>query len=65
MTKTIYLGLSILEISKTLIQEFWCNYMKPKYRDRAKLCYIDSDSFAIYIEREDFYKNIAGNLKMV
>ena len=63
MTKTIYLGLSILQISKTLIQEFWCNYMKPKYRDRAKLCYIDSDSFVIYIETEDFYKNIAGNFE--
>ena len=43
MTKPIYLGLSILEISKLLMYEFWCDYMKPTYGDNVKLCYIDDD----------------------
>ena len=58
MNKPIYLGLSILEISKILIYEFWYDYMKPKYGDNVKLCYMDTDSFIIYIKTEDFYKDI-------
>ena len=38
MSKPIYLVMSILGISKTPMYEFWCNYIKPKYQDRAKLC---------------------------
>ena len=45
MNKPIYLGLSILEISKILMYEFWYDYMKPKYGDNAKLCYMDTDDF--------------------
>ena len=56
MTDSIHLGLSILDITKTLMYEFWYDYIKPKYGDRAKLCYMDS--FVIYIETEDFYKDI-------
>ena len=54
MNKHLYLGMSILSISKTLMWEFWCDYIKPKYRDRAKLCYTDTDSFVIHIKTEDF-----------
>ena len=49
MNKPIYLGLSILEISKTLVYEFWYDYMKPKYVDNVKLCYMDTDSFIMHI----------------
>ena len=63
MNKPIYLGLSILEISKTLIYEFWCDYMKPKYGDNVKLCYMDTDSFIMYIKREDFYEDIANDVE--
>ena len=49
MNKPIYLGLSILKISKTLMYEFWYDYMKPKYVDNVKLCYIDTDSFIMHI----------------
>ena len=35
MNKSVYLGLSILEISKTLMYEFWYDYMKPKYGDKV------------------------------
>ena len=57
-----YLGLPILEISKTLMYEFWCDYMKPKYGDNTKLCYIDTDSFIMHIKTEDFYKDIADDV---
>ena len=43
--KPVYLRLSILEISKTLMYEFWYDYIKPKYRDNAKLCYIDTQFY--------------------
>ena len=63
MNKPIYLGMSILDISKTLMYEFWYDYIKPKYGDRAKLCYTDTDSFVIYIKTEDFYKGIANDVE--
>ena len=63
MNKPIYLGLSILDISKTNMYEFWYGYIKPKYRDRAKLCYTDTGSFVTYIKTEDFYKDIASDVE--
>ena len=48
MNKPIYLGLSILEISKILMYEFWYDHMKPKYNDNVKLCYMDSDNFVMH-----------------
>ena len=63
MSKPIYLGLSILEISKTLMYEFWYDYMKPKYGNKAKLCYTDTDSFIINIKTNDFYEDIASDVE--
>ena len=63
MNKPVYLGLSMLEISKTLMYEFWYDYIKPKYRNNAKLGYMDTDSFIIQIKTEDFYKDIADDVK--
>ena len=57
MNKLIYLGLSILEISKLLMYEFWYDYMKPKYGNNVKLCYMDIESFIMNIKTEDFYKD--------
>ena len=54
MNKPIYLGQAILDISKTLMYEFWYDYIKPKYGDKARLCYMDTDSFVIYVKTEDF-----------
>ena len=58
MNKPIYLGLSILEISKILMYEFWYDYMKPKYNDDVKLCYMDTDSFVMYIKTKDISDDI-------
>ena len=63
MNKPVYLGMSILDISKTLMYEFWYDYIKPKYRDKAKLCYMDTDSFAIHIFTEDFFEDIANDVE--
>ena len=43
--------------------EFWYDYIKPKYEDKAKLCYTDTDSFVVYIETEEFYKDIANDVE--
>ena len=59
MNKPGYLGQAILDISKTLMYEFWYDYIKPKYNEKAKLCYMDTDSFIIHIFTEEFYKDIA------
>ena len=61
MIKPIYLGISILDISKTLMYEFWCDYIKPESQDKAKLCYMDTDSFIIHIKTKEFYKDIAND----
>ena len=61
MNKPIYLGLSILDISK-ILYEFWCDYMKPKYGNRVKLCYMDMDSFVMNIKTSDFYKDISNDV---
>ena len=63
MNKPIYLGLSILEISKILMYEFWYDYMKPKYNDNVKLCYMDTDSFIMNIKTNDFYKDISNDVE--
>ena len=61
MNKPMYLGQAMLDISKTLKYEFWYDYIKPKYGDKARLCYMDTDSFVIFIKTEDFYIDIAGD----
>ena len=63
MTKLKSLGLSILDISKALMYKFWYDHIKPKYEDRAKLCYMDTNIFVIYIETKDFYKDIADDIE--
>ena len=62
MNKPISLGLSILEISKILMYEFWYDYMKPKYNDNVRLYYMDTDSFVMHIKTNDFYKDISDDV---
>ena len=63
MNKLVYLRLSILEFSKILMYEFWHDYIKSNYKDNTKLCYMDTDSFIIYIKTEDFCNDIADDAK--
>ena len=60
MNKPIYLGMSILDTSKTLMYEFWYDY---SINHRAKLCDTDTDSFISYIITENFYKDIANDVE--
>ena len=62
MNKPIAVGQAILDISKTLMYEFWYDYLKPKYQDNIKLCYMDTDSFRIQIETDDFFKDISNDV---
>ena len=62
MNKPIYLGLSILDISKITMCEFWYDYVKIKYQDRARLCYMDTDSFVVNIKTKDFDKDISQDV---
>ena len=63
MNKLIYLGLSIMEISKILMYEFWYDNMKRKYDNDVKLCYMDTDSFIMNIKTNDFYEGIANDVE--
>ena len=62
MNKPVYLGMPILEINKTLMYEFWYDYIKLKYQSNAKLSYMDTDSFIIHIKTGDFYVRIANDI---
>ena len=64
MNKPIYLGMSILDISKTLMYEFWYDYLKPKYGNKAKLCYTDTDGFIIHITTEDLFEDISNDVEL-
>ena len=63
MNKPTYLGIWILDMSKTLIYGFWYDYVKPKYKDKAKLCYMNTDSFVINIFTEDLFEDISNDVE--
>ena len=54
VNKPVYLGMSILDVTKTLMYEFWYDYVKTKYQDKAQLCYMDTGSFIIHIKLKNF-----------
>ena len=63
MNKPVYLGMSILDLSKTVMFDFHYKYIKPKYNNKAKLLFTDTDSFLYEIQTEDFYKDISGDVR--
>ena len=63
MNKLVYFCLSTLETNKTLMYEFWYDYIKPKYQHNVKLCYIDTGGFTIHNKIKDVYKDIANDVE--
>ena len=63
MNKPVYLGMCILDLSKVIMFDFHYKYIKPKYGNKAKLLFTDTDSFLYEIQTEDFYKDIAGDVR--
>ena len=63
MNKPVYRGQAILNLSKTLMYDFHYDYMRPKYGSKVKLYYMDTDSFVYKTETEDFYRDIAKDVK--
>ena len=63
MNKAVYLVLSILDLSKTVMYEFWYDYVKPKYRENSKLCYTNIDNFIVHVKTGDIYKSLQKMLK--
>ena len=63
MNKPVYLYSAILDLNKTVMYEFWSDYVKPKYGEKAKLCYMDAGSFIVYLKTDGIYKNIAKDVE--
>ena len=63
MNKPVYLGMTIINVSKTLMYEFWDNYLQPKYDNKAKLSYMDTDSFVLNIFTKDFSEDIKNDVE--
>ena len=63
MNKPVYSGLSILELGKTLMHQFWDDSIKPKYGENAKLCYLDTNNFIVHVKTDDTFKDIGEDVK--
>ena len=63
MNKRVYLGLSIIELSKIFMYEIWHDYVKPKYGEKGKLCCMDTDNFIVYIKTDDIYEDIQEDVE--
>ena len=64
MNKPVYLGLSILELSKIFRYDFCYDYVKPKYDEKTKLSYTNTYSFIVYIKTDDIYKDIVEDVEI-
>ena len=63
MNKPVHLGFLILDLTKTVIYVFWYDYVKPKFGEKAKLCYLDTDSLIVRVKIDDIYKNILKDVE--
>ena len=63
MSKPVYLGFSMLDLSKTTMSKFWYDYIKPKYCEKAKLYYMDTDHLIVQVKIDDIYKDIAEDVE--
>ena len=65
INKLVCLGLSILHLSKTVMNEFWYGYVKSKHGEKAKLSYMGTNSFIVQGKTDDIYKNIEEDVETI
>ena len=65
INKPVYLGLSTLNLRKTVMYEFWYDYVKPKYGGNAKLCYMDTGSSTVHVKTDGIYKYITEDVETI
>ena len=63
MNNPVYLEFAIPELSKIPMYEFWYDYIKSKYDEKSKLCYMDTDSFIVYTKTNNLYKDFAEDVE--
>ena len=63
MNEPVYLGLWILDLNKTVMYEFWHDYITQKYGENIKLCYMDTGSFIVLVKTDDIYKDTADDVE--
>ena len=62
MNRPVYTGMCVLDLSKTLMYDFYYNHLEPKYGSKCQLLYTDTDSLLLDIKTEDVYKDMGDNL---
>ena len=65
LNKPIYVGFSVLDLSKHLMYDWYYNNLKKKYGENCTLLYTDTDSLLVDIKTNDVYKDMGGNKKRV
>ena len=65
MNKPVCLGLSILDLSITVMYELWYDYLKPKYGENKELCHMNTDSFIVHVKTDYIYKYIAEGYQTI
>ena len=63
MNKPVYIGLSILDISKIAMYKYWHDYVKSNHGEMPKLCYMDTGSLIVHVKLGDIYAGFSGNVK--
>ena len=63
VNKPVYLGLPILDLSKTVMYGFWYDYVKPKYGENTKFCYMDTETSIVHVKIDDIYKVISEDVE--
>jgi hypothetical protein len=59
LNKPVYIGLAVLDLSKLQMVSFLYGEMKPRYGDKVRVLYTDTDSFVLEVETDDLYADMA------
>ena len=62
MNKSAYLGLLILQLSEIVMLYFWFDYIKPKYKEKQKLCYMDTNILIVFRKTDEINKSLGEDV---